>query len=160
MKVLILYDSYFGNTEKVAKAIKDELIKHHETDLQRIAQAKASDAAGYDLIVIGSPTRAFAPTRTTMNYAKALPKGLTNVSFAVFDTNIEAKQLGKGLLAMTNIFGYANDSILRILKSKKLTVIASEKFFVSDSEGPLIAGQEEKAREFSKALQQMLSEDA
>ena len=55
MKVLITYLSQTGNTEKIAKAIKEEAALAHETDLIKLEDMSAEDCAKYDFIFVGSP---------------------------------------------------------------------------------------------------------
>ena len=58
MKALIVYDSYFGNTEKVAKAIEDALQeKQYEVSSIKAADAAAKDLDKLDLLIVGSPTK-------------------------------------------------------------------------------------------------------
>ena len=57
MKTLVIYDSVFGNTEKIAQAIAAVL------GIQAIpvSQADGGQLRELDLLVIGSPTRGFRP---------------------------------------------------------------------------------------------------
>lgn len=58
MKTLVIYDSVFGNTEKVAQAIAAAL----GTQAVPVSQVEAGQMQGLDLLVAGSPTRKFSPT--------------------------------------------------------------------------------------------------
>lgn len=53
MKILIAYHSTTGNTEKVAKAIK-EGITGHEVDLLNVKGIDPSSLGSYDLAFVGS----------------------------------------------------------------------------------------------------------
>ena len=56
-KVLITYYSSSGNTEKMAEKISDTIKKEGvDTVLKKVEDVKAGDLAGYDGIVVGSPT--------------------------------------------------------------------------------------------------------
>jgi NAD(P)H dehydrogenase (quinone) len=57
-KILIVYDSKSGNTEKMAFAISDgaKQIKGVKTIVERIGQASLKDLLNADAIIIGSPT--------------------------------------------------------------------------------------------------------
>lgn len=57
-KVVIVYDSRTGNTEKMAKAVVDgaKSVKGASVALLKVDEAKTSDITGADGIVIGSPT--------------------------------------------------------------------------------------------------------
>ena len=51
MKALVLYDSQFGNTEKIARAIGDALSAGAETTLLHADSAAHGAFAGYDVVV-------------------------------------------------------------------------------------------------------------
>ncbi len=61
MQILIVYDSVFGNTAKIAAAIagalRASLGEDSTVDLLQAGQANPFQYAGVDLRVIGSPTR-------------------------------------------------------------------------------------------------------
>ena len=55
MKVLIAYFTETGNTEKIAKAIHDEVLSHgNEVHLRRIDEITAEGLNDYDLVFLGS----------------------------------------------------------------------------------------------------------
>jgi len=54
LKVLIAYYSETGNTEKVARAIRDEVSNEHEAHLKKIEEITADKLKNYDLIFLGS----------------------------------------------------------------------------------------------------------
>ena len=65
MKALIAYDSVSSekNTRKVAEALRDALrLRGVEADSFHADEVDAQRAAGYDCIVVGSPTIAWRPT--------------------------------------------------------------------------------------------------
>jgi len=55
MKVLIVYDSVYGNTEKVAKAIGDAITG--EVKVLRVGELNSSELKTFDLLIVGSPTQ-------------------------------------------------------------------------------------------------------
>ena len=57
-KVLIVYDSETGNTEKMALAVAEGVkqIKSVQVTLKKVEQASLDDLCGADGIIIGSPT--------------------------------------------------------------------------------------------------------
>ena len=55
MKVLVMYFSQSGNTEKIANAIWEEALRTNEADCKKLEDVTPDDAAGYDVIFIGSP---------------------------------------------------------------------------------------------------------
>lgn len=56
-KVLVVYYSRSGTTEKMAKIISENIIKEGvEADLKRVTDLSADELLKYDGIIIGSPT--------------------------------------------------------------------------------------------------------
>jgi flavodoxin len=151
MKSLVIYDSVFGNTEKVACAIGEAL----ESQALSVNKVSPRDIQGIDLLIVGSPTRGFRPTKAIKEFIKHLPtKELQNVQVAAFDTRIRITDVNSAFLTfMVNIFGYAAQPIANGLKGKggKL-VIHPEGFFVEDREGPLFIGELERAQDWARTL--------
>ncbi|MBD3237193.1 MAG: hypothetical protein GF330_10845 [Candidatus Eisenbacteria bacterium] len=75
MKALIAYDSGFGNTERVARAIGQALEARAEVEVWSVKDADASRLDDFDLVVVGSPTRAFRPTPDTSRFLARIPPG-------------------------------------------------------------------------------------
>ncbi|MFX0187170.1 MAG: flavodoxin family protein [Candidatus Hodarchaeota archaeon] len=73
MKILVAYFSTTGNTEKVAKAIK-EGITGHEVDLLDIKGADPSLLGSYDVAFIGSGLFAFNVSRKLTAFVKKAPE--------------------------------------------------------------------------------------
>jgi flavodoxin len=90
MKALVVYDSVFGNTEKVAQAMGQALGSQAEVQTLRVGDVKPEHLAGLDALIVGSPTRAFSPTPAIKNWLKSLPSNsLKGVKVAAFDTRIK-----------------------------------------------------------------------
>jgi len=62
MKAIVIYDSVFGNAEKIAQAIAEALGAQEPVELLQASQADSDGLAQTDLLVVGSPTRGFRPT--------------------------------------------------------------------------------------------------
>ena len=71
MKALVIYDSVFGNTEKIAQAITKGL--GAETQCLRAGAVTIAQLSAVDTIVMGSPTRSFAATPAMMSLLEAIP---------------------------------------------------------------------------------------
>jgi len=55
MKILVVYYSQTGNTEKVARVISEEVSKNHEVHLKKTNEITADSLNNYDLVFLGSP---------------------------------------------------------------------------------------------------------
>ena len=155
MKALVVYDSIFGNTEKVAQAVGGALGAPGDVSVLRVGDVKSELLAGVEVLIVGSPTRAFSPTPATKAMLKAIPaKALSGIKVAAFDTRISVEDTNSKILsAMVKVFGYAAKPIADKLKSKGGDlVLAPEGFYVQDSEGPLKEGELERAVAWAKQV--------
>lgn len=152
MKTLVVYESFFGNTEKVAQAIGKAL---GGGQVIKFSDVTPDALKGVELLVVGSPTRAFQPTPGIKTVLKALPAdSLSGMRVAAFDTRMDVKEVNNAFLTfMESIFGYAAEPIAKALVKKGGTLaLPAEGFFVKGSEGPLRDGELERAAEWAKKL--------
>jgi hypothetical protein len=71
MKMLVLYDSLGGNTEKVARRIYSAVCKENcECDIVKVDREAAVDIFDYELVFIGSPVIMWLPTNTMVEFVK------------------------------------------------------------------------------------------
>ena len=109
MKTLIVYDSVFGNTEQIAQAISNSLGPKEHVETLRVHDVKIEKITGLDLLIVGSPTRGFRPTKAITNFLKRIPSnGLKGVKVAAFDTRILLSDIESSVLrTIVKIGGYA-----------------------------------------------------
>lgn len=161
MKALVIYDSQFGNTAKVAEAISDGVREGYGgsevVGLKRIDEVDSQQLAGLDLLIVGSPTQRFQPTPLTTDLLKSIPKEiLRNIKAAAFDTRLTEEELrshGIILSKLLDVFGYAAESIAERLTKRGARLLApAAGFYVLDTEGPLLDGELERAKEWARGL--------
>ena len=155
MKALVIYDSFFGNTEKIALAIGDGLSSQADVVTLRVGDVKSEHLTGVGLLVVGSPTRAFSASPATKAWLKALaPHSLAGVKVAAFDTRIAVEEAKSRVLPVfVKLFGYAAQPIANSLtKRGGMLVVPAEGFIVKDSEGPLGEGELERAAAWAGQL--------
>jgi len=155
MKTLIVYDSFFGNTEKIAQAIGNSLGSKEDVETLRVSDIKLEQLIGLELIIVGSPTRVFKPTKAIMNFLNKIPlDSLKGVKVAAFDTRISTVDVNSRFLnILVKLFGYAAKPIADKLEKKGGSlIIPPEGFFVKDSEGPLKDGEPERAADWAKLI--------
>ena len=155
MKALIVYDSFFGNTEKIALAVGKAFGSAKEVTTCKASDVKPNILAGLDYLIVGSPTRAFSPSPATKSFLKGISsKQLAGIKVAAFDTRIAMTDKVPGFLRfMVKLFGYADKPILNDLKKKGgQDTVPPEGFFVLDSEGPLEKGELERAAAWAKQI--------
>ena len=155
MKALVVYDTVFGNTEKIAHAIGDGLGSEATVEVLRVGNVKLEQLTAAELLLVGSPTRAFRPTPAISRLVKAIPReGLAAVKIAGFDTRFSINDTKSAVLkALVKMFGYAADPIAnRLTLRGGAQVIDPEGFFVMDTEGPLKDGELERAAEWARRI--------
>lgn len=154
MKILVVYDSVFGNTEQIARAIGAALAGEGEVLVQRVTTVTSAHLVGVNLLIVGSPTRGFAATPDLNAWLANLPAGaLTGVRAVAFDTRIDASTIGFFLFRWLVARNYADKKIQKVLLQKGATAAApSEGFIVLDREGPLKDGELERASAWAKTL--------
>ncbi len=152
MKVLIIYDTYFGNTQRVAELVKEQFTKD-QAELIKIDILTQDKIDKADMVILGSPTRAF-------NMTAKMKKGIRKYKFAnkhfwTFDTRSNIQDLdSKFLLCMINRFGYAAEKMQRKLQRKGAKKAADcSYYYVKDTEGPLYDDVVEKIQKDTLAIQ-------
>jgi flavodoxin I len=146
MRALIIYDSVYGNTEKIARAIAEAITPSNEVKILRVSEANPSELASIDLLIAGSPTHGGRPTPAVQDFLNKVPEvSVKGVKIAAFDTRTSSK--------ISKIFGYAAGRIARGLERKGGALIASpEGFFVTGTKGPLKKGELERAAAWAKGI--------
>lgn len=159
MKALIVYESQFGNTEQVARAIGEGVATGGEVEVVAVDVAPATLPADLDLLLVGGPTHVFSMSRaqTRADVAKddrtptqsgirewlagvtAAPTGLRVATFGT-------KQ-GHGRLS-----GSAATAAAKAARAHGMTVDAARDFFVTGRSGPLEEGELERASAWGRTL--------
>ena len=154
MKGLVIYDSSYGNTKKIAETIEETLKDSGmEVDLFSIKNVKKLNAKDYNFLVLGSPTR-FG----TMSFAirfffgKVKSEEWMNKPFAAFDTenpeNMEKKEWS------------AAEKIAERLRDKKMNqLLPVLKAAVLGQKGPLKEGEIERTKDYARDLAIKLNEE-
>lgn len=144
MKHLIVYDSQYGNTKKIAVAITNSL---PQAKALQASEASQKDLQDVRTLVVGSPTQGGRPTKAIQDFIDQIPKGsLKGIKVAAFDTGFKPENLNFALKLLVKTIGYASPKIAQILESKGGTLLLPAKtFIVTGKEGPLAKGEIELA---------------
>lgn len=154
MKSLVVYDSAYGNTAKVAKAIGKSLQRYGKVDVLQVAEVHVADHDDLDLLVIGSPTQGGRPTKDIENWIDSLPAWLLlRAEIAVFDTRFALKEHNTGLQLLMRVIGFAAPKMAHNIRQEGGKVIAEpEGFIVREKDGPLSQGENDRAGAWATAL--------
>lgn len=161
MRALVVYETMFGNTGKIARAVADGLSVNREVTLTDVADAPTEVPSDVDLVVVGGPTHAFSMSRYSTRHdaerrggarndvdkgirewLKELPASSPKTAFAAFDTRVD----------MPLLPGAASRSATRLARRRGFTVRDPESFFVRGYQGPLVDGELDRAREWGQLL--------
>ena len=154
MKTLLVYDSIYGNTERIAQAIGKALGARNEMRILRATDVEPTDLATLNLLIVGSPTQQFRASPAMKKFLSEIRKGeLNNVQVTAFDTRLEMEDMPSRILPpFVKIFGYAAKPMADALVSKGGKLIASpEGFLVKGMEGPLKDGELERAARWAES---------
>lgn len=166
MRAVVLYESIYGNTALVARAIGDGLRRLAEVEVRPVGAGRAVA----DLVVLGAPTHAhglpssmsrkglekaaadreshgdaleYHPTSGMRSLVDAMPLG-KGARVACFDTRFHRSAILTGSAART---------MAKKLRRRGYTVVGEpESFFVVDTEGPLAEGELSRAEEWGASL--------
>lgn len=164
MKAVVVYESHWGNTEAVARAIAEGI--GPDARAMHTDEAIGPAVAGADLIVAGAPVMAFSLPREGMRSQIAgdvkapIPP---DVSHPLMRSWLDALPAGDGWGAAfeTRIWWSprgATGTIEGKLKRAGYPRLAkSERFIVGGAYGPLRDGELERARQWGASLAQALA---
>ena len=149
MRALVVYDTSYGNTAVIARAICSGL--GEGAIVREVETLDASDRTKFDLYVVGLPTQAGRATPSISAWIQQLPHEVVeDARFAAFDTRLPTGGL-LGLLM--RLIGHAGPRIASGLRSRGAIEIAnSQGFIVLGKSGPLAQGEEERAAAWGATL--------
>ena len=150
MKSLVIYDSQYGNTERVARKVGEVL----GAEAISVSDAGPDSVVGVELLVLGSPTQGGRPTQKMQEFLKGLPSGaLKGVRVAAFDTRIDSRAHGPFLRLLTGVIGFAAGRIASSSEARgAIAAVKPEGFIVTGTEGPLEDGEEAHAVVWAESL--------
>jgi hypothetical protein len=163
-RALVVFESMFGNTEQVARALADGLqAEGVPTRVVDVATAATDLPSTVELLVVGAPTHAFSLSRpkTRMDAIRqgadlstagiglrewlesARPSTDRRVHVAVFDTRVsKARRLPA-----------AGPSAARLARRQGFTAVDRPvAFLVQDIKGPLLQGELDRASSWGRSL--------
>lgn len=143
MNVLVIYDSTYGNTEKVAHAMAEGTPHGATVKVMQLGQVKSEDIRQADIVIMGSPTHGGRPTPELQAHIQGLPtSALSGKSVAAFDTRFEMHEQALPLQLLMRLIGFAAPRIARDMKAKGGNpVVQPEGFIVEGKDGPLRKGE-------------------
>ena len=145
-KAIVIYESKYGNTKRVAETIIEGIneIEKIEAVLKEPKHVEPTEILDYDLILIGSPNHWGGPTRGIKKFIDKLGKiGLEGKIGAVFDTCL-GRDFNKAVQKMEKRI---NEKVPGL---KLITPGLSIK--VEEIKGPIVEGELPKCKEFGNKI--------
>ena len=139
MKSLVVYESKFGNTEKLAQAIAQAI----DGKAVKVDQFEESMLEGLEVLVVGGPIWAWNIAAPVKGFLKKLEtKELNGVKGGAFDTRVDLKWSGDAAKKIDK----------KLQKMGLESILQPAAFFVENKEGPLREGEIERAVTWVKQI--------
>jgi hypothetical protein len=165
MRVVVVYESIFGNTKTIAEAIANGLGEAGEVTLGTVDDLSPEVVGDAGLLVAGGPTHAHGMARPKAHQTIARDR-----SYAKYGPVLAGQESLRGWLerlptgqAMAAAFdtrfdkprwltGSAATKIAQRLGRKGYTLVGTESFFVQTTGGPLADGERHRAVAWGRQL--------
>lgn len=145
MNTLIMYDSTFGNTEHLARAMADELAYYGTVRLLRVPEGGAFERGEADVLIVGGPTQRHGTSLAMRAFLESMPRStLRGLAAAAFDTRYHMAEWKSG--------SAAHRIASRLKRAGALLVVPPKSFFVAEREGPLEQGELERAVQWTEQI--------
>ena len=167
MKIVVIYESLYGNTKAIAEAIAAGLQGGGNVTLY--STLEEIDITAADLVVIGGPTHAHGMSRASsrqIDDKRAAPLPGTDTGLGMREV-IQALPRGDGRPIATFdtrfdkpawLTGSAAAVAAKKLKKQGYRIITEpQSFMIDGGEGPLATGELDRARMWGKELTEILA---
>lgn len=169
LRALVVYESMFGNTREVARAVTSGLLSEGvDAEPVNVAHTQPADDADYDLLVVGAPTHAFSLSRASTRQDAVRQGAADDAAATGVREWLEAEaRADAGLAAVFDtrvakvrwIPKTASSRAARLLTSHGYRLLSKPAgFLVDDTPGPLVDGELERAEAWGRQLAQALRE--
>ena len=168
MRALVVYESMFGNTMKVAEAIASGLASRLTVELAEVGKAPATLPDDVGLLVLGGPTHAFGMTRasTREDAKKQAPDGVVSGGIGMSEWLEALTPVTRELAAATFdtrikkafVPGSAARGAEKRLRHLGYTIaVKAESFWVGGTTGPLNEGELARAKHWGEQVAASIS---
>lgn len=162
-RAMVVFESMFGNTEAVARAIADGLSTGMQVQVVQVGAAPKALDSEVALLVAGGPTHAFGMTRAgtradavkqgvhpaggfevgLREWLGGLTRGSADAAAVTFDTRVKKRGMP----------GSAARGAQKQLRRLGFPIAApARSFYVSGTPGPLLDGELQQARDWGAQL--------
>jgi flavorubredoxin len=146
-KAAVIYDTKFGNTEKIARALSEGMSKEGLlVDCLKTDAVDPSKLGEYDMLAVGAPTQAFRISAPMKEFLRKLENvDLRGKKGFAFDTRLKSR-----------LAGSAANGIEKKLKELGLTIVRDyASAIVAGMEGPLEENAEKRFEQIGSEIAKM-----
>ena len=146
-KAIVVYDTKFGNTEKIAKVLAEGIkAQGVEVDCVKVGEFQINKLKEYDLLVIGGPTQWFGISKPMKDFLDKLESAeISGKKAFAFDTKLKSER--------ARFAGSAGKGIEKRLKKLQMSIVRPHaSAIVKGIKGPLEEGMEEKFKEIASEI--------
>lgn len=166
MRALVVYESMFGNTERLAQAIGEELAAAGTVEVINVDDAPRT-LDDIDLLVVGAPTHVFGLSRPQTRVDAAsrwdtdpVTRGTGMRDWLELISPASSRTVAVAFATRMRkprwLTGSAARSATRLLRRAGFGVDAPEDFFVSGMLGPLFDGEIDRAHAWARELAEVV----
>lgn len=167
-RALIVFESMFGHTRKVAEAVAAGLGEGMDVTIRDVAHVTHADVESAELLILGAPTHAFSLSRPSTRadaHRRGAHEGSAELGMrewlsarpesavcrvAVFDTRVSR---------VRGLPGSAARKMASALRHDGAVIADRESFFVKDIAGPLLPDELGRARSWGRRLAALVPAD-
>lgn len=168
MRALVVYESMYGNTRRIAEAIARGLRPAYAVQVVSVGGARYEHVGRYNLLVVGGPTHAHGMSRPDTREAAISAPGVKaeqlnvepdagGVSLRVW---LDRLGLGSGhaaafdtrLQGYASVTGRASKGIAAMLHQHGFELVVEPISFLVDRHDHLLPGEEERAERWGATL--------
>jgi hypothetical protein len=170
-RALVVFESLFGDAEAIAHAVAEGLTPTIRTDVVAAADAPAEVTGDVRLLVVGGPNHGLSMPRPSTREgamkqygaeiadpSRGLHEWLDEVQVVGQDTRGAAFDTRSDHPKLLVTMDHASRTEEKLLRRHGLRLIApAEHFYVTDAKGPLVDGEEDRARQWGASLAERLA---
>lgn len=147
MKSIVVFDSNYGNTKKIA----DIIAKTLEAKSISVSDVSANNLESLDLLIVGCPIIGWMPTQKMQTFLSKLNhETISGVKFATFDTRVKLFIHGDAMKKIAN----------KLTSLGAIQTTSPMAFYVKNKEGILFENEIAKATSWAELIERAISKAA
>ncbi len=169
-RAVVVYESVFGDAKQIALAVAEGLATRLPVDVVSAREAPTQVPADVRMLVVGGPNHAFSMPRESTREGAVEDHGaeIPDTRFGLHEW-LDAVQLPRAISAAAFDTRMARPTLItkldhaakaeeKLLRRLGATLAApAEHFFVTDTKGPLVDGEADRARRWGQALGELVA---